>query len=126
MADIQESGPTQALDVPDYMADPDVAEEKPQPWGHLVSLNPKFPNVDLFDEIVLFGRGANCQVTYTDRSVSTNHLKIFRERIGSSKHECVVWLEDLRCATVAVVFFISIQIHFCRTATRRIAFPGPW
>jgi hypothetical protein len=97
MADVADSGPTQALDVPDFDTPAGEDEpQKPQPWGRLVSLNTKFPNIDLVEETILFGRGSNCQVVYQDRSVSTTHAKIFRERIGSNKNDCVVWVEDLR------------------------------
>jgi len=70
------------------------------PWARALSLNPKYPNVDIVTEEVKFGRRADCQVKLGDNlSISGCHCRLFRadapeedRRRGIMK---AVYLEDL-------------------------------
>lgn len=75
------------------------------PWGQLVSINPKYPNIDLVKDQHTFGRAPNNDTTYTDLGVSGNHARIFRERAGQGQ-DYIVWIEDTRYAE----FYNTISI----------------
>jgi len=88
------TGPTQQIDfsVPDGEADVPVRK----PWGQLVSLNPKFPNIDLLNDQHFFGRAATCDTVYPDLGISGNHARLFRERASNQTFDFLIWIEDTR------------------------------
>jgi serine/threonine-protein kinase Chk2 len=54
-------------------------EQQQQPWGKLVSLNPKYPSIDLVEDRVTVGR-AMTTLGITNTAISSAHFQIWRER----------------------------------------------
>lgn len=70
-------------------------------WGRLVSLNPKYPTIDLREDEVTLGRANSCTHAFDDKRVSSMHCKIIRmpdarKATGSSACMDVYMVEDLR------------------------------
>ncbi|GAM21222.1 hypothetical protein SAMD00019534_043970 [Acytostelium subglobosum LB1] len=88
MADqAQAQAPTQVVDSNGYIQVGDGPL-----WGRMVSLNPKYPSIELRQNTVIFGRTpALCQVTYNLPTVSGRHCKVFRDPTAKQN---IVFLED--------------------------------
>eukprot|EP01113_Clastostelium_recurvatum_P019686 TRINITY_DN2323_c1_g2_i2.p1 TRINITY_DN2323_c1_g2~~TRINITY_DN2323_c1_g2_i2.p1 ORF type:complete len:544 (+),score=139.32 TRINITY_DN2323_c1_g2_i2:49-1632(+) len=67
------------------------------PWGRLVSLNPVYPNIDLYEDEVILGRsGSTCKMTYEDPTISGRHCRIYRDPTPiTSKTGNVVFVVDM-------------------------------
>ncbi|MES1907562.1 MAG: hypothetical protein MHM6MM_000659 [Cercozoa sp. M6MM] len=64
-----------------------------QAWACMVSLNPRFPNFNLYEEEVYFGRSADCEVHINSQMVSARHCRVWREHSEDARTPAV-WLED--------------------------------
>ena len=58
---------------------PEEEEEKPKPWGRLVSLNPNVDHFLLYDKVTTIGRAKSCSLTLTDSFISAKHCRIEHE-----------------------------------------------
>lgn len=68
--------------------------QKAAPWGRVLSLNTRYPNVNMIKESIVFGRRPECEVQIRDNpKVSGRHCRIYRQadETGAKK----AYLEDL-------------------------------
>ena len=72
-------------------------------WARLVSTHPNYPNFDVFDNEVVFGRRDDADIRIADPAVSSTHCRIWRdvkenedeEEDPTHPHHRDVWIEDL-------------------------------
>jgi pSer/pThr/pTyr-binding forkhead associated (FHA) protein len=57
----------------------DGESKQQRPWARCVSTNPKFPNVDLVEPDVIFGRKGGCGVQLLHPAISGQHCRIVRD-----------------------------------------------
>ena len=80
---------TQPTQDTDLWEKAEVSDDMSQAWGRAVSTNPAFPNFELVQKRVMFGRKSTCDVRLNHGAISKEHCMITREE------EDIVFLTDL-------------------------------
>jgi hypothetical protein len=55
-----------------------TSSEASRLWARLVSTNPNYPNVDVFNDEVTFGRREDADVRVSDAAISFTHCRLWR------------------------------------------------
>lgn len=89
-------------------------EMKEKPWAKLISLNSKYPSIEIIQNELTIGRRKTCTITFEDTKVSGIHCKIYR-KFSNKKYE--IFLEDLRFFFLFsflqnLIFFFLLSLKF--------------